>query len=195
MNYLPRKHTSINGHDMMLVPFDEEYAHRTLSIVGEITAEVATSVNAALRCLSRESDEDIVLYIQSAGGEVRSGLSIVDTIHSIKCDVVTVAAGSACSMAALIVAAGTKSKRWCLPNSEIMIHQPLGGVHGQATDIQVAAANILMTKERLNKLLAQFTEQPYEKVCADTERDRWLDAEQAAAYGIVDRIGDPFSEY
>lgn len=196
MNYLMKKAVNLNGQDMMLAPLDIDFAHRILSLTGEIDEEVATVMNSALRCLARESDEDIILYIQSPGGSVSAGFSIYDTIKALKCDIVTVACGMAASMGAfLLVAAGTKGKRWCHPHAEVLIHQPLGRTSGQATDIRIHAEHILRTREKLNGIFSACTGQSPEKIENDTERDKIMSAEEALRYGLVDRIGDPISEW
>ena len=162
---------------------------RIVFLGGEIDDNVANLVVAQLLFLEMENpDEDISLYINSPGGSVTAGMAIYDTMQYIKCDVSTICVGMAASMGAFLLAGGTKGKRFALPNAEIMIHQPSGGTKGQATEIQIAAENILKTKEKLNRMLAANTGQPYEKVCQDTERDHYMDAEEALNYGLVDRI-------
>ena len=127
-------------------------------------------------------------YINSPGGSVTAGMAIYDTMQYIKCDVSTICIGMAASMGAFLLAGGTKGKRMALPNAEIMIHQPLGGAQGQATEIEIAAKHILKTKEKLNKILSENTGQPYEVVAADTERDNWKTAEEAKEYGLIDCV-------
>ncbi len=196
MNYLMKQVVNLNGQDVMLTPLDMDFAHRTISLTGEINEEVAAVLNAALRSLARDSDDDIVLYIQSPGGSVSAGFSIYDTIQTLKCDVVTVACGMAASMGAfLLAAAGTKGKRWCQPNAEVLIHQPLGGASGQATDIRIHAEHILKTREKLNRIFSACTGQSPEKLEIDTERDNIMSAEEALKYGLVDKVGDPISEW
>ena len=196
MKYLTKKPINLNGQDMMLDPLDIDFAQRIISLTGEIDEEVATIVASALRCLARDSDEDITIYIQSPGGSVSAGFYIYDTIKALKCDVVTVACGMTASMAAfLLAAAGTKGKRWCQANAEVLIHQPLGGASGQATDIRIHAEHILRTRTKLNRIFAECTGQSAKKINKDTERDNIMSAEEALAYGLVDRIGDPISEY
>ncbi len=136
----------------------------------------------------QDASKDISLYINSPGGSVTDGMAIYDTMQYIKCDVSTICIGLAASMGAFLLAAGAKGKRYALPNSDIMIHQPSGGAKGQATDIHIHAKHILKTKERLNKILSEITGKSYEVVAADTERDNFMDAEQAKAYGIVDKV-------
>ena len=189
MNYLMKKAVNLNGQDMMLAPLDIDFAHRTISLTGEIDEDVATVMNSALRCLARDSEDDITIYIQSPGGSVSAGFSIYDTVKALRCDVVTVACGMAASMGAfLLAAAGTKGKRWCQPNAEVLIHQPLGGAQGQATEIQIAADHILKTRQKLNQILAENTGQPLEVINADTERDNFMTAEEAKAYGLIDEV-------
>ncbi|MBQ3036453.1 MAG: ATP-dependent Clp endopeptidase proteolytic subunit ClpP [Lachnospiraceae bacterium] len=154
--------------------------------VNEVTAGL---VVAQLLFLEAEDpDKDIQLYINSPGGSVTAGWAIYDTMQYIKCDVSTICIGMAASMGAFLLAGGTKGKRYALPNAEIMIHQPLGGAQGQATEIEIAAKHILQTKERLNKVLAANTGQPIEVVAADTERDNWKTAEEAKEYGLIDCV-------
>ena len=154
--------------------------------VNETTAQIVIAELLFLE--SQDPSKDIHLYINSPGGMVTAGLGIYDTMQYIKCDVSTICVGMAASMGAFLLAGGTKGKRFALPNAEIMIHQPSGGTKGQATEIQIAAENILKTKEKLNRILAANTGQPYEKVCQDTERDHYMDAEEALNYGLVDSI-------
>ena len=155
----------------------------------EVTDASASVAIAQLLFLEAEDPEkDIHLYINSPGGSVSAGLAIYDTMHYIKCDVSTMCIGMAASMGAFLLAGGTKGKRMALPNAEIMIHQPLGGAQGQATEIEIAAKHILQTKEKLNRMLSENTGQPYEVIAADTERDNWKTAEEALDYGLIDTI-------
>ena len=196
MNYLIKKAINLNGNDLVMDTLDISYAKREIYITGEITDEMATIVNSALRCLARDSDEDITLFIQSPGGSVSAGFSIYDTIKALKCDIVTVACGMAASMGAFLLAtAGTKGKRWCQPNAEVLIHQPLGGASGQATDIRIHSEHILNTRAKLNRIFSECTGQSSEKIESDTERDNIMSAEEALKYGLVDKIGDPISEW
>ena len=154
-----------------------------------ITRESANLVIAQLLHLeSQDPDKDISLYINSPGGSVTAGLAILDTMNFIKCDVSTICLGECASMAAVLLSAGTKGKRLCLPNSMVLIHQPSGGAQGQQTEIQIVADFMLKTRERLNKILADNTGQTLERIQADTERDNYMTAEEALAYGLVDRI-------
>ena len=154
--------------------------------VNEVTASLVVAQLLFLE--SEDPSKDIHLYINSPGGSVTAGMAIYDTMQYIKCDVSTICIGMAASMGAFLLAGGQKGKRFALPNSEIMIHQPLGGAKGQATEIEIAAKNILKTREKLNRMLAENTGKPYEQVCLDTERDHWLDAKEALDYGLIDEI-------
>ena len=158
--------------------------------LGEEVNETTASLTVAqlLFLESEDPGKDIQLYINSPGGMVTAGLAIYDTMQYIKCDVSTICIGLAASMGAFLLSGGTKGKRLALPNAEIMIHQPSGGAKGQATDIQIVAENILKTKERLNRILSENTGQPYEVVAADTERDNYMTAEEAKAYGLIEAV-------
>ena len=158
--------------------------------LGEEVNEVSASlVVAQLLFLEAEDPKkDIQLYINSPGGVVTAGMAIYDTMQYIKPDVSTICIGMAASMGAFLLAGGAKGKRYALPNAEIMIHQPSGGAQGQATDIQIVAENIIKTKTKLNRMLAENTGKPIEVVAADTERDHWMDAKEALDYGIIDHI-------
>ncbi len=162
---------------------------RVIFLVGQVEDHMANLVVAQLLFLESENpDKDIHLYINSPGGSVTAGMSIYDTMQFIKPDVSTMVIGQACSMGAFLLAAGAEGKRYSVPNSRVMIHQPSGGAQGQATDILIHAQNIQDTKDRLNRILAEHTGQPLDKVIADTERDNFMDAEAAKAYGIVDVV-------
>ena len=162
---------------------------RIVFISGEITDEVANSVVAQLIYLEgKNPDKDIAVYINSPGGSVTAGMAIYDTMNYIKCDVSTICVGLAASMGAFLLASGTKGKRFALPNSEIMIHQPLGGAQGQASDIQIRAKQIIKIKQKMNKILSEKTGQPLEKIEQDTDRDYYMEAQEAKEYGIVDKI-------
>lgn len=158
--------------------------------LGEEVNEVTASLIVAqlLFLESEDTDKDIQLYINSPGGSVTAGMAIYDTMRYIKCDVSTICIGMAASMGAFLLAGGTKGKRLALPNAEIMIHQPLGGAQGQATEIEIAAKHILRTKQKLNTILAENCGQPYDVIAADTERDNWKSAEEALQYGLIDRV-------
>ncbi len=162
---------------------------RIIFLGEEVNEVTASLVVAQLLFLEAEDpDKDIQLYINSPGGSVTAGMAIYDTMRYIKCDVSTICIGMAASMGAFLLAGGTKGKRLALPNAEIMIHQPLGGAQGQATEIEIAAKHILQTKEKLNKILAENCGQPYDVVAADTERDNWKTAQEACEYGLIDRV-------
>src|SRR5687768_8766398 len=162
---------------------------RVVFLVGPVNDQTANLVVAQLLFLESENpDKDISLYINSPGGSVSAGMSIFDTMQFIKPDVSTLCMGLAASMGAFLLAAGAKGKRFALPNSRIMIHQPLGGAQGQATDIEIHAREILRTREQLNRILAERTGQPLEKIQNDTERDYYMSAEEAANYGLIDKV-------
>ena len=155
----------------------------------EVNSTSASIVVAQLLFLEAEDpNKDIHMYINSPGGEITSGMAIYDTMNYIKCDVSTICIGMAASMGAFLLAGGAKGKRMALPNAEIMIHQPLGGTQGQATEIEIAAKHIIRTKEKLNRMLSENTGKPYEQVAADTERDNWMTAQEALDYGLIDSI-------
>ena len=162
---------------------------RIIFLGEEVNETSASIIVAQLLFLEAEDpDKDIHLYINSPGGSVTAGMAIYDTMKYIKCDVSTVCIGMAASMGAFLLAGGAKGKRFALPNAESMIHQPLGGPQGQATDIEIAAKHILRTKEKLNRMLAENTGKDYETICADTERDNWKSAEEACEYGLIDKV-------
>jgi ATP-dependent Clp protease protease subunit len=162
---------------------------RIIFLGEEVNETTASLVVAQLLFLeSEDPGKDIHLYINSPGGMVTAGMAIYDTMQYIKCDVSTICIGLAASMGAFLLAGGAKGKRFALPNAEIMIHQPSGGAKGQATEIEIAAENILKTKKRLNEILAENTGKPYETVAADTERDHYMSAQEALEYGLVDQV-------
>jgi ATP-dependent Clp protease protease subunit len=164
---------------------------RVIFIVGPVEDHMANLVVAQLLFLESENPEkDISLYINSPGGVVSAGLAIYDTMQFIKPDVSTICIGQAASMGAVLLAGGTKGKRFSLPHSRVMIHQPLGGFQGQASDIDIHAREVLATRERLNKLLASHTGQPVEKIAQDTDRDNFMSGEAAVAYGLIDKVLD-----
>lgn len=163
--------------------------NRIIFITGEINDAVANTVVAQLIYLeSRDPDKDIHLYINSPGGSVTAGMAIYDTMNYIKCDVSTICIGLAASMGAFLLSSGTKGKRYALPNAEIMIHQPLGGAQGQASDIQIQARQIIKIKQKLNNILAKNTGNPVEVVEKDTDRDNYMSAEEAKEYGLIDTV-------
>lgn len=162
---------------------------RIIILGDEVNHVTANLIVAQLLFLEAEDPEkDIMFYINSPGGSIKDGMAIYDTMQYIKCDVQTVCMGMAASMGAFLLAGGTKGKRYCLPNAEVMIHQPLGGAKGQATDIQIQAEHIIRTKQKMNEMLADFTGQDIETIKRDTERDNYMTAEQALAYGLVDHV-------
>ena len=162
---------------------------RIIFLGEEVNETTASLVVAQLLFLeSEDPGKDIQLYINSPGGMVTAGMAIYDTMPYIKCDVSTICIGLAASMGAFLLAGGAKGKRYALPNAEIMIHQPSGGAKGQATEIEIAAENILKTKKRLNEILAENTGKPYEVIAADTERDHYMSAQEAADYGLIDGV-------
>ncbi|EAQ97974.2 ATP-dependent Clp protease proteolytic subunit ClpP [Congregibacter litoralis KT71] len=162
---------------------------RVVFVVGQVEDHMANLIVAQLLFLESENpDKDIHLYINSPGGSVTAGLSIYDTMQFIKPDISTMCLGQAASMGAFLLSGGTKGKRYCLPNARTMIHQPSGGAQGQATDIDIQAKEILIIRERLNRLMAEHTGQPLEVIERDTERDRFMDAEQSKEYGLVDEV-------
>ena len=162
---------------------------RIVFLNGEVNDQSANVVVAQLIYLEGKNPEkDIFLYINSPGGSVSSGMAIYDTMNYIKCDVSTICVGLAASMGAFLLSSGTKGKRFALPNSDIMIHQPLGGAQGQASDVAIQAEQILKTKKKLNKILSENTSQPITRVEKDTDRDFYMSAEEAVKYGIVDKI-------
>ena len=164
---------------------------RIVVLSDEVNDATASIVVAQLLFLEgQDPEKDISLYINSPGGSVTAGLAIYDTMQYIKCDVSTICMGIAASMGAFLLSSGAKGKRLALPNAEVMIHQPLGGTQGQATDIKIAADHIVRTKERLNRILAANTGKPYEQIVADTERDNFLTAQEALEYGLIDKVLD-----
>ncbi len=162
---------------------------RVIFLVGPVEDQMANLVVAQLLFLESENpDKDIHVYINSPGGSVTAGLSIYDTMQFIRPDVSTMCVGQAASMGALLLSGGAKGKRYCLPNSRMMIHQPLGGFQGQATDIEIHAKEILLLRERLNSILSFHTGQPIEKIGEDTERDNFMGGEMAVEYGLIDKV-------
>lgn len=161
---------------------------RIIFIYGEIDDINANIIISELLYLDSLNHEDISVYINSPGGSVTAGLAIYDTFNYIKSDVRTISVGLSASMGAFLLSCGKKGKRMALPNSEIMIHQPLGGASGQATDVKIAAERIIKIKEKLNRILAENTKNSYKKICKDTERDFYMEAEDALKYGIIDKV-------
>ncbi len=164
---------------------------RVIFVVGPVEDHMSNLIVAQLLFLESENpDKDIALYINSPGGVVTAGLAFYDTMQFIKCDVSTICIGQAASMGALLLAGGAAGKRYCLPHSRMMIHQPLGGFQGQATDIDIHAREILSTRERLNQILAKHTGQSLERIAQDTDRDNFMSGETAVAYGLIDKVLD-----
>ena len=162
---------------------------RIIILAEEVNDTTASLVIAQLLYLeAQDPDKDISFYINSPGGSVTAGLAIFDTMQYIKCDVSTICIGMAASMGAFLLAAGAKGKRFCLPNSEVMIHQPLGGIMGSATDVEIRSKNLKKTKDKLNRMLADFTGRSLEEIVRDTDRDNFLSAEEAKEYGLVDEV-------
>ena len=169
--------------------FSRLLKERIIFLGEEVNATTASLIVAQLMFLEAEDPEkDIHFYINSPGGSVTDGFAIYDTMNYVKCDVATYCMGMAASMGAFLLAGGAKGKRYALPNAEVMIHQPLGGAKGQATEIEIAAKQILRTKERLNRILSENTGKPIDVIAADTERDNWKTAEEALEYGLIDEI-------
>lgn len=189
MNLVPMVIEQTNRGERSYDIFSRLLKERIVILSDAVNHVTANLVVAQMLFLEAEDpDKDIQFYINSPGGEVSSGLMIYDTMQYIKPDVQTICMGMAASMGAFLVAAGTKGKRFALPNAELMIHQPSGGTQGQATDISIAAEHILQLRERLNRILAERTGQPLERICEDTERDRWMTAEEAVEYGLIDHV-------
>lgn len=162
---------------------------RIIMLSGQVTDDLANSIIAQLLFLdAQDSEKDIYIYINSPGGSVTAGMAIYDTMNFVKADVVTIVMGMAASMGSFLLTAGTKGKRFALPNAEIMIHQPLGGAQGQATEIEIAARHILKTRAHLNEILAERTGQPLEVIEKDTDRDNYMTAQEAKDYGLIDEI-------
>ena len=162
---------------------------RIIMLSGEVNDDMANTIIAQLLFLdAQDSEKDIYLYINSPGGSVSAGLAIFDTMNFVKADVQTIVLGIAASMGSFLLTAGAKGKRFALPNAEIMIHQPLGGAQGQATEIEIAARHILKTRERLNNILSERTGQPIEVIERDTDRDNFMSADEAKAYGLIDEV-------
>ncbi len=168
--------------------FSRLLKERIIMLSGEINDQMANSIVAQLLYLDSINHDDISLYINSPGGVITAGMAIYDTMQFIKSDVTTICVGMAASMASFLLASGAKGKRFCLPNSEVMIHQPLGGAQGQATEIKIAAEHILKLKDKLNRLLSKNTGKDLQTIEHDTERDNFMDAEEALEYGLVDKI-------
>lgn len=188
-SFLPNVIHREGGREYVTDLFSRLLKERVIFLTGEVNDTSATVINAQLLFLEAENpDKDIHFYINSPGGSVTAGLSIYDTMQFVRPDVSTICMGQAASMGAVLLAAGAKGKRYTLPHSRVMIHQPSGGSRGQATDIQIQAREILVLRERLNEILSQHTGMTVKKIEKDTERDHFLDASAAMAYGLVDAV-------
>ena len=168
--------------------FSQNLENRIVHLVGPVEDEMSATIVAQLLSLDAQSHDDIYLYINTPGGSVSAGLAIYDTMKYIKSDVSTICVGRAASMGAVLLSGGAEGKRCILPHGEVMIHQPSGGMEGQASDILISADHIRDTKKVLNEILAENCKKPYEDICKDTDRDYWLNAESAKAYGIIDKV-------
>ena len=187
--YIPYVVEQKNGGERSYDIFSRLLSDRIIVLSDEINDATASLVVSQLLFLEgQDPEKDISLYINSPGGSVSAGFAIYDTMQYIKCDVSTICMGMAASMGAFLLSSGAKGKRIALPNSEIMIHQPLGGAQGQATEIEIAAQHILRTKKKLNSILAENTGKSIEQIAADTDRDNWLSAQEAMEYGLVDKV-------
>ena len=186
-NVVERTSNGERGYDL----YSRLLKDRIIFLADEITDQVANIVVAQLLFLEMDNpDADISLYINSPGGSITAGMAIYDTMNYIKCDVSTICIGMAASMASFLLSSGTKGKRFALPNSEIMIHQPLGGMQGQASDIKIHADHIIAIREKMNRMLSEQTGKSYEEICRDTDRDNFMTAKEAMEYGLVDKVID-----
>ena len=192
MNLIPTVIEPTNRGERAYDIYSRLLKDRIIMLGSQIDDNVANSIVSQLLFLqAQDSEKDIYLYINSPGGSVTAGFAIYDTIQHIKPDVQTICIGMAASMGSFLLAAGAKGKRFALPNAEVMIHQPLGGAQGQATEIEIAANHILKTREKLNRILAERTGQSIEKIQQDTDRDNFLTAEEAKEYGLIDEVMEP----
>lgn len=192
MNLIPTVIESTNRGERAYDIYSRLLKDRIIMLGSAIDDNVANSMVSQLLFLqAQDAEKDIYLYINSPGGSVTAGMAIYDTMQHIKPDVQTICIGMAASMGSFLLAAGAKGKRFALPNAEVMIHQPLGGAQGQATEIEIAARHILKTREKLNRILAERTGQPIEKIEKDTDRDNFLTADEAKAYGLIDEVMHP----
>ncbi|MCH4370253.1 ATP-dependent Clp endopeptidase proteolytic subunit ClpP [Staphylococcus haemolyticus] len=192
MNLIPTVIETTNRGERAYDIYSRLLKDRIIMLGSAIDDNVASSIVSQLLFLqAQDSEKDIYLYINSPGGSVTAGFAIYDTIQHIKPDVQTICIGMAASMGSFLLAAGAKGKRFALPNAEVMIHQPLGGAQGQATEIEIAANHILKTREKLNKILAERTGQSIEKIQKDTDRDNFLTADEAKEYGLIDNVMQP----
>lgn len=188
MNFIPNVLEKTSNGDRVYDLCSRLLKDRIIILNGEIDDNTSNIIVSELLYLDSINNRDISLYINSPGGSITSGMAIYDTMNYIKSDVSTICIGMAASMAAFLLSSGQKGKRYILPNAEVMIHQPLGGVSGQATEIKIAAERILKLKKKLNKILSENTDQPLEKIENDTERDYFMDSKEALDYKIVDKI-------
>ncbi|HCU1171969.1 TPA: ATP-dependent Clp endopeptidase proteolytic subunit ClpP [Staphylococcus aureus] len=192
MNLIPTVIETTNRGERAYDIYSRLLKDRIIMLGSQIDDNVANSIVSQLLLLqAQDSEKDIYLYINSPGGSVTAGFAIYDTIQHIKPDVQTICIGMAASMGSFLLAAGAKGKRFALPNAEVMIHQPLGGAQGQATEIEIAANHILKTREKLNRILSERTGQSIEKIQKDTDRDNFLTAEEAKEYGLIDEVMVP----
>ena len=192
MNLIPTVIETTNRGERAYDIYSRLLKDRIIMLGSQIDDNVANSIVSQLLFLqAQDSEKDIYLYINSPGGSVTAGFAIYDTIQHIKPDVQTICIGMAASMGSFLLAAGAKGKRFALPNAEVMIHQPLGGEQGQATEIEIAANHILKTREKLNRILSERTGQSIEKIQQDTDRDNFLTAAEAKEYGLIDEVMDP----
>ena len=192
MNLIPTVIETTNRGERAYDIYSRLLKDRIIMLGSAIDDNVANSIVSQLLFLqAQDSEKDIYLYINSPGGSVTAGFAIYDTIQHIKPDVQTICIGIAASMGSFLLAAGAKGKRFALPNSEVMIHQPLGGAQGQATEIEIAARHILRTREKLNNILSERTGQPIDKIERDTDRDNFLTADEAKDYGLIDDVMHP----
>lgn len=192
MNLIPTVIETTNRGERAYDIYSRLLKDRIIMLGSAIDDNVANSIVSQLLFLqAQDAEKDIYLYINSPGGSVTAGFAIYDTIQHIKPDVQTICIGMAASMGSFLLAAGAKGKRFALPNAEVMIHQPLGGAQGQATEIEIAAKHILRTRERLNKILSERTGQPIGKIEKDTDRDNFLTAQEAKEYGLIDEVMEP----
>lgn len=195
MNLIPTVIESTNRGERAYDIYSRLLKDRIIMLGSAIDDNVANSIISQLLFLqAQDAEKDIYLYINSPGGSVTAGMAIYDTMQHIKPDVQTICIGMAASMGSFLLAAGTKGKRFALPNAEVMIHQPLGGAQGQATEIEIAARHILKTREKLNRILSERTGQPVEKIEKDTDRDNFLSADEAKEYGLIDEVMYPIDE-
>ncbi len=188
MNIIPTVLEKSSTHEVAYDLYSRLLEDRIIFLSGEITDQTANLIVSELLYLDSKNHEDIYMYINSPGGSVTSGMAIYDTMNYIKSDIRTICIGLSASMAAFLLSSGTKGKRFALENADVMIHQPLGGMQGQASDMKIACERILKMKEKLNKILAKNTNQPLKKIQKDTDRDYYLTSEEAKKYGLIDQI-------